>query len=503
MTVHTERRTQARKRPLSLVYVELPPSNGGMMRDLSDQGFALRAMMPLEPSEKLPFAFSLDNGVRVDGEAIVLRVEDGGNVAALEFAGLPAHSRDQIRRWLEKFDEPLSRESALPKPPKEPASTFEELREEARTVAARPPVPQIEPELPQPPFPPQPTEAPSLPPLEQKPLHTTAAAQPGEPEPQPEPPPPSLPPLQQPPPLLRLSAVRPAPPPEAPAEPVLPAAPVHPDPTPAPPAPAPLQEVLIQPPSVTAAQHPSSSSSSAPRVTAPRRLAPPLEPLSSLEAQRDEGSTGLTQTFTLGRAIRIMLVITFLVGCYVYHREVGHGLIWLGQQIAGEEPPENSQAAQPSGLPVVPSNPEPTAKASPDASLTQNKSAAVPPAPENPAETPKDTKPNVAVPTTDVQRTSSASSSSGTGQQDYQQALRILHAPNRKAELPEAVRLLWVAVKAGNVGAEITLAELYHQGRGVPKSCDQTRILLSAAARKGSRDARKRLDDFRREGCRD
>jgi TPR repeat protein len=69
--------------------------------------------------------------------------------------------------------------------------------------------------------------------------------------------------------------------------------------------------------------------------------------------------------------------------------------------------------------------------------------------------------------------------------------------------LPEAVRLLWVAVKAGNVGAEITLAELYHQGRGVPKSCDQTRILLSAAARKGSRDARKRLDDFRREGCRD
>ena len=124
MTVHTERRTQTRKRPLSLVYVELPPSNGGMMRDLSDQGFALRAMMPLQPSEKLPFAFSLDNGVRVDGEAIVLRVEDGGNVAALEFAGLPAHSRDQIRRWLEKFDEPLSRESALPKPPKEPASTL-------------------------------------------------------------------------------------------------------------------------------------------------------------------------------------------------------------------------------------------------------------------------------------------------------------------------------------------------------------------------------------------
>src|SRR5215469_11459249 len=135
MTVRTERRIQSRKRPLSLVYVELPPANGGMMRDLSETGFALRAMMPLQQSEKVPFSFSLDASARIDGDAIVVWVGDEGRVAALEFAGLPAHSRDQIRRWLEKFDEPLSQESALPKPPKEPASTFEELREEARTVA--------------------------------------------------------------------------------------------------------------------------------------------------------------------------------------------------------------------------------------------------------------------------------------------------------------------------------------------------------------------------------
>src|SRR5215468_12469648 len=164
MNVQTDRRTQSRKRPLSLVYVELPPSNGGMLRDLNEYGFSLRAMMPLRLLEKLAFSIALDNGVRIDGDAIVVRLEDKGHIAALEFAGLAAHSRDQIRRWLEKFDEPLSREAALPKPPKEPASTFEELREEARTVAARPSVPQIEPELPQPPFPPQPTQAPSLPP---------------------------------------------------------------------------------------------------------------------------------------------------------------------------------------------------------------------------------------------------------------------------------------------------------------------------------------------------
>src|ERR1700687_4618306 len=107
MTLKTERRTRLRKRPLSLVYVELPPSNGGMMRDLSEHGFSLRAMMPLQPSEKIPFSFALDTAARIDGEAIVLRVGDGGHVAALEFAGLPPHARDQIRRWLDKFDEPM------------------------------------------------------------------------------------------------------------------------------------------------------------------------------------------------------------------------------------------------------------------------------------------------------------------------------------------------------------------------------------------------------------
>ena len=77
MTLKTERRTQLRKRPLSLVYVELPPANGGMMRDLSEQGFSLRAMLPLRPSEKIPFSFALDSSARIDGEAIVVRVDDG------------------------------------------------------------------------------------------------------------------------------------------------------------------------------------------------------------------------------------------------------------------------------------------------------------------------------------------------------------------------------------------------------------------------------------------
>src|SRR5258708_30880043 len=111
MTLKTNRRTQLRKRPLSLVYAELPPSNGGMMRDLSEHGFSLRAMLPLRQSEKVPFSFALDGAARIDGEAIVVRVDDGGHVAALEFAGLPSHSRGQVRPWHDKCDEPISVET--------------------------------------------------------------------------------------------------------------------------------------------------------------------------------------------------------------------------------------------------------------------------------------------------------------------------------------------------------------------------------------------------------
>jgi hypothetical protein len=37
MTLDTERRKESRKRPPSLVYVELASANGGMMRDICEE----------------------------------------------------------------------------------------------------------------------------------------------------------------------------------------------------------------------------------------------------------------------------------------------------------------------------------------------------------------------------------------------------------------------------------------------------------------------------------
>jgi hypothetical protein len=545
MPLKTERRTELRKRPLSLVYVELPPSNGGMMRDLSEHGFSLRAMMPLRPSEKFPFSFALDTSARIDGEAIVLRVEDGGHVAALEFAGLPSHSRDQIRRWLDKIDEPLSPETTPAQPTASKHSSLTELRAQIRAPKpsssappaaedAPPPPPPMETESPTPepphasvspivedmPLPPPNVETPATPP----PLQTVLELpKPTPPPPQELPPPPPLalqPMLEQQetsplPPLLKLSSTRPGPlpiPTEISVEPAVPVA----IPKPVAESPAKIQASFPkrETPAATAKRIPEPVPAS---PVAPRRIPPPaLEPLSSFEAETDTDTPGWMGSFTLGRAIGIILLLTLVAGSYIYHREVGQAVIWLGREIAGEDSPEGSKVVQP----AVPSAPRaipessPSARAVPPPPLTIQQSPAsnepkgenLPPASDKtPSPQLKDATPGSLVPLTQVTRppapATPADNSAETGKQEYLQALRILRSPNRTAEIPEAVRLLWVAVEKGNTSAEIDLAELFRTGNGVAKNCDQTRILLSAAARKGSAEARKRLEAFQREGC--
>jgi Sel1 repeat len=65
----------------------------------------------------------------------------------------------------------------------------------------------------------------------------------------------------------------------------------------------------------------------------------------------------------------------------------------------------------------------------------------------------------------------------------------------------EAAQWLWKAVGKGNVAATTTLSDLYLRGDGVPKNCDQARLLLDAAARKGGRAAATRLGHLQAFDC--
>jgi PilZ domain len=68
-------------------------------------------------------------------------------------------------------------------------------------------------------------------------------------------------------------------------------------------------------------------------------------------------------------------------------------------------------------------------------------------------------------------------------------------------ERSEQAMQLWAAVGAGDSRAEVNLARLYMKGEGVPRNCEQARILLRAAAKSGNREARQQLLKLRTSGC--
>ena len=102
MTENPERRHSQRNRPGQLVYVDLGPANGGMMLNVSEEGFSFRAVSPVRPNEKIHFAFEIDGTRRLEGTGELEWTEENGRVAGLQFTDVSEEFRREIRRWLRK-----------------------------------------------------------------------------------------------------------------------------------------------------------------------------------------------------------------------------------------------------------------------------------------------------------------------------------------------------------------------------------------------------------------
>jgi TPR repeat protein len=176
---------------------------------------------------------------------------------------------------------------------------------------------------------------------------------------------------------------------------------------------------------------------------------------------------------------------------YGYREAVGQSLINLGQKISSSS--ETSQSQQPRESQAEPTKRPIETKATtaqvPTAGV-KKEDAGKSPEPvidthNNPANAAPAMKPDNAFrdarPTTTPEQTSVIDSR--------------IHDPAEQA------RSLWSAVAQGNTSAEVALARLYLIGGGVPKSCDQARVLLQAAARKGNGEALDKLSQLDRQGC--
>ncbi len=89
----------------------------------------------------------------------------------------------------------------------------------------------------------------------------------------------------------------------------------------------------------------------------------------------------------------------------------------------------------------------------------------------------------------------------GSSSPDLRLAQRYLGGSMGVRDPSEAAKLLWRAVGKQNATAAILLSDLYMRGDGVPRSCDQARLLLVAAAKRGSPLATQQLRNLESQGC--
>jgi hypothetical protein len=237
-----------------------------------------------------------------------------------------------------------------------------------------------------------------------------------------------------------------------------------------------------------------------------------------------------------GSIIAIALAIILGALAYNFRQDIGSIFIQLGQSISGEnrsaapapyqvqenkpdatpsaEPNQTksqpaasqSAASQPQNAPAELGNAgkssassantnavTSTGAATPGASGTKS-GAALPPV----VKVPENSAPGVAA---DPAAKTGLAADSGIGQEEFAAAQDVLRGGNRQRDLSRAVALLWSSVKKGYVPAEVTLADLYRRGDGVEKNCDQARVLLVAASKKGSFEARQVLEQIAEQGC--
>jgi TPR repeat protein len=89
----------------------------------------------------------------------------------------------------------------------------------------------------------------------------------------------------------------------------------------------------------------------------------------------------------------------------------------------------------------------------------------------------------------------------GNGSEELATAQSYLNGSNGPRNPSAARDWLWKAIAKRNGEATILLSDLYLKGDGIPKNCDQARVLLDAAARNGRKDAVDRLRNMQAFGC--
>ena len=109
-----ERRTHVRRRVLSLEYIDLGSSNGGILLNLSEGGMYVQAVASLSADDIPQIGFRLpDSGYLVKTDAKIAWVGESKKDAGIRFLNLPEEARLKIREWVAVEHPPVERPNEI------------------------------------------------------------------------------------------------------------------------------------------------------------------------------------------------------------------------------------------------------------------------------------------------------------------------------------------------------------------------------------------------------
>jgi PilZ domain-containing protein len=214
------------------------------------------------------------------------------------------------------------------------------------------------------------------------------------------------------------------------------------------------------------------------RIPATGLLPDPFSQEKQISASRPRLQRGLATGFLI-----VVFVFVSILLFENFRREIGSSLIGIGEKLKGDGATQTDAASipVPFSSPAIESTP----------SLPH-------PIPETPANETLDQS----VPAASTQKTEGAPDFKDTRVEVLQSSRKYLAGVDTQRGRSGVARQLWSAVEAGDSSAEVALAKLYRTGDGVPRSCEQARVLLRAASKSGNIEARQQLRSLNKNNCR-
>jgi hypothetical protein len=220
-------------------------------------------------------------------------------------------------------------------------------------------------------------------------------------------------------------------------------------------------------------------------LSVPRFGSTPASALPGLFSQ--EKHISLFQPLLRGLATGF-LVLVFVSMPFLFLQNfrggIGNSLIRLGEKLKGNNATPSDTASS-----------APVQSSSPSSGGTPSVANPVPETAATEASGPSD-------PRASTQATPGTINSKDSHREERQFSRQHFADVNSSRNRSPLARQLWSAVEAGDNSAEVALAQLYLTGDGVPRNCEQARVLLRAASKNGNSEAMQRLRKLNNRTCR-